>query len=276
MQHLELLRRIEDRLPDLEGAGCRVGIGVATGCDAVLIGDYAALPVEEDRKLPLLMAPDLRGGVISWRGRGVINPFGPCGGLVDLERYPRLAAYIREHEATLTARHCARKNPRSWYRTVDRIWPELVRTPKLLIPDIQGEATIVLDEGHYYPHHNLYFVTSGSWDLRALQAVLRSSVALWFVASYCVRMAGGFLRFQAQYLRRIRIPRWDTVPAALRDELTRAAGTAELARLDAVAGALYGLTEVESALIRAAAESARVRPRRGRRRMHRLGSAAPE
>lgn len=276
MHLLDLLRRIEARLPDLEGAGCRVGIGVATGCDAVLIGDYAALPVEEDRKLPLLMAPDLRGGVITWRGRGVINPFAPTGGLVDLERYPHLAAYLHDHEAALMARHCARKNPRSWYRTVDRIWPELVRTPKLLIPDIQGEATIVFDEGRYYPHHNLYFVTSSSWDLRALQAVLRSSLALWFVASYCVRMAGGFMRFQAQYLRRIRIPRWDTVPEPLRDELIRAAGTADLARLDAAAGALYGLTEEESVLIRTAAESARVRPRRGRKRMHRLVPAAPE
>jgi hypothetical protein len=258
---LDLLRRLEERLPDLESAGCRVGIGVATGCDAVFIGDYAELPVEDARKLPLAMGPDLRGGVLTWGGRGVVNPFEPSGALADLDRFPRFGAYIRKHEASLSARHCAKKSATGWYRTIDRIWPDLVKTPKLLIPDIKGEATVVFDEGRFYPHHNLYFVTSESWDLRALQAVLRSSVALWFVSSYCVRMAGGFLRFQAQYLRRIRIPRWEDVPKRLRTKLASLAESSDLAELDAAVFSLYGFTSDESALVREAAESARVRPR---------------
>jgi hypothetical protein len=40
-----------------------------------------------------------------------------------------------------------------------------------------------------------------------LQAVLLSAVTRLFVATYSTKMRGGFLRFQAQYLRRIRIPR---------------------------------------------------------------------
>ncbi|PIX60254.1 MAG: hypothetical protein COZ47_08240 [Lysobacterales bacterium CG_4_10_14_3_um_filter_64_11] len=79
---------------------------------------------------------------------------------------------------------------------------------KLLIPDIKGEPMVVLDPGRYYPHHNLYYITSDVWDLRALQTVLRSSITVMTVAAYCTRMAGGFLRFQAQYLRRIRLPQW--------------------------------------------------------------------
>ena len=38
-----------------------------------------------------------------------------------------------------------------------------------------------------------------------------SAVGQFFVESYGVRMRGGYLRFQAQYLRRIRVP----VPQAL-------------------------------------------------------------
>ena len=34
-----------------------------------------------------------------------------------------------------------------------------------------------------------------------------SRVATAFVEAYCVKMRGGTLRFQAQYLRRIRVPR---------------------------------------------------------------------
>lgn len=65
-----------------------------------------------------------------------------------------------------------------------------------MIPDIKGEAHVVFEDGNLYPHHNLYFVTSDEWDLRALQAVLLSAVTRLFVATYSTRMRGGFLRFR--------------------------------------------------------------------------------
>src|SRR3546814_10421205 len=89
--------------------------------------------------------------------------------------------------------------------------PSLVTKPKLLVPDFMGEAACDLDEGHVYPHHNPYYVTSDEWELRALRTVLRSSLSVMIIATYCTRMAGGFLRFQAQYLRRLRLPRWERV-----------------------------------------------------------------
>lgn len=90
----------------------------------------------------------------------------------------------------------------------------------------------MFEEGKLYPHHNLYFVISDEWDLRALQAVLLSALTRLFVATYSTRMRGGFLRFQAQYLRRIRIPPWDDVPMALREELADAAIRRELQACD--------------------------------------------
>lgn len=65
----------------------------------------------------------------------------------------------------------AEKNPRGWYRTIDRIYPALTCREKLPIPDIKGDASIVYEEGKLYPHHNLYFITSDEWDVHALQAV---------------------------------------------------------------------------------------------------------
>src|SRR3546814_4412566 len=99
--------------------------------------------------------------------------------------------------------------------------PSLVTKPKLLVPDFMGEAAFALDEGHFYPHHNLYYVTSDEWGLRALRTVLRSSLSVMIIATYCTRMAGGFLRFQAQYLRRLRLPRWERVSEANRAALDR-------------------------------------------------------
>ena len=123
--------------------------------------------------------------------------------------YPKLNAHLQRHRKAIAGRYIAKKNPENWYRTIDRITPALAARPKLLIPDIKDSAHVVFEQGTLYPHHNLYFIVSQQWDLRALQAVLLSSVAHQFVAAYSTTMRGGFMRFQAQYLRRIRLERPD-------------------------------------------------------------------
>lgn len=242
---MALIRRLERSFPCLEDVGCKVGIGVATGADKVFVGGYEALDVEADRKLPLATTGDIRSGEVQWSGLGVINPFREGGGLVDLDQFPRLRRYFEQHHAVMAARHCAKKSPANWYRTIDRITPSLARKPKLLIPDIKGEAHIVYEPGELYPHHNLYFVTSDEWDLRALQAVLLSAVTRLFIASYSTKMRGGFLRFQAQYLRRIRLPRWSNVSLALREELALAAIERDVQACNRAVFSLYGLNRDE-------------------------------
>lgn len=247
--HMALIRRLEGAFPTLEGAGCAVGIGVATGADKAFIGDFETLDVEPNRKLRLVTTKDIASGEVRWRGLGVINPFADSGGLVDLDAYPRLRRYLEERREVIAGRHCARKAPANWYRTIDRIHPELAARPKLLIPDIKGAAHVVFEPGGLYPHHNLYFVTSTEWDLRALQAVLLSSVTRLFLATYSTKMRGGFLRFQAQYLRRIRIPRWADVSADLRLELAGAAAARDMPACDTAAAKLYGLGPDELAAL---------------------------
>lgn len=242
---MALIRRIERQLPTIEEAGCKIGIGVATGADKAFIGDFKTLAVEPDRKLPLVTTRDIRSGEISWQGLGVVNPFSDDGDLVELSSYPRLANYLEARRELIIGRHCAQKSPANWYRTIDRIWPALAKTPKLLIPDIKGEAHIVFEPGKLYPHHNLYYATSETWDLLALQAVLLSSIAGLFVATYSTKMRGGYLRFQAQYLRRIRIPLWHDVAEGLRQELIKAAKKRDLRACNEATYKLYGLNHEE-------------------------------
>lgn len=242
---MALIRRIEQQFPCLEEVGCKVGIGVATGADKVFIGDYDLLDVELDCKLPLATTKDIKTGEVKWLGTGVINPFKDDGSLVDLKKYPRLKAYLELHKAVVSQRHCAQKNPDNWYRTIDRITPSLATTPKLLIPDIKGEAHVVFESGELYPHHNLYYVTSDQWDLRALQAVMLSAMTRLFVATYSTKMRGGFLRFQAQYLRRVRLPLWVGVSASLRRELIKAATKRDINACNRAVCKLYGLSKQE-------------------------------
>ncbi|MGB1017286.1 MAG: modification methylase PaeR7I, partial [Nannocystaceae bacterium] len=101
-------------------------------------------------------------------------------------------------------------------------------------------------------------ITSDTWDLQVLQAFLKSSIALTFVAAYCVRMAGGFLRFQAQYLRRIRVPMWQELSTTQRSSLLRVANSTDQDTIDEAVFTILELPLAAVTSIRAFAQAARV------------------
>ena len=241
---LAVVADLETRFPPLEDltTGTRIGIGVASGADSVYLTKDRDL-VERDRLLPLAVSADTAGGHLHWSGTYLVNPWSD-GHLVRLEDYPRLANYLAEHGDQLRHRHVAKRRPSMWYRTIDRVDPALQHRPKLLLPDIKATIHPVLDSGDLYPHHNLYFVVSTGWDLEVLGGLLLSEVANLFVGTYCVKMRGGCYRFQAQYLRRIRVPPKETIGATQERELSSAFADRDVERATAAAMRLYGITEL--------------------------------
>ncbi|MFY1623595.1 HsdM family class I SAM-dependent methyltransferase [Micromonospora sp. WMMD735] len=247
---LALIELLNDRFGPLHDpdTGTRVSIGIATGADkAYVTKDRDA--VERDRMLPLSMRQDLRTGSFVWQGNYLVNPWDTDGRLVDLADYPRMAAYLRKHPG-LKDRFVAKKAPGSWYRTIDKVNPAVTGRPKLLIQDMKTSIHPVLEKGGYYPHHNLYYVVSDAWDMEVLGGLLLSRVAQAFIEAYCVRMRGGTLRFQAQYLKQIRVPAPDAIPGdiadALRDAFRRRdvlAATEAAARAYDIDLSSYELTE---------------------------------
>jgi hypothetical protein len=99
----------------------------------------------------------------------------------------------------------------------------------------------VLEPGGHYPHHNLYWIVSDSWDLEVLGGLLLSAVAEAFVGAYGVKMRGGTMRFQAQYLRLIRVPTPGSVPREVADLLRDAFRHRDRAAATAAAISAYGL-----------------------------------
>lgn len=216
-RNIALLTELESRFPVLADAGVRVAVGVATGADdAYLTPDPRQ--VESDRLLRIITARELSTGTIVWKGRWLINPWDE-NDLVDLDAYPRLKRYLKARKPRIQARHVAKANPTRWWRTLDRVHPSIASTRKLLIPDLKDRIFPVLDDGTYYPAHSLYYITSDEWDLEELGGLLMSDIANLFVAAYSVRMASGYMRVSAQYLRRVRIPRRADVPEDLRKRL---------------------------------------------------------
>ena len=240
-ERLAMIEYLSDNFPPLEDPATqtRVGIGVATGADGVYVVDHE-VDVEPDRLLPLSMVRDIATGSFEWSGHYLVNPWDERG-LVDLADYPRLERYFERHKSGLKKRNVAMKRPATWFRTIDRVHPALTEKPKLLLQDMRLTIHPVLDEGTAYPHHNLYYVVSDGWDLKVLGGLLLSDVANAFIEAYAVKMRGGTLRFQAQYLRRIRVPDPSTISEADRGRLAAAFEKRDRATATRVALHLYGL-----------------------------------
>ena len=246
---IRMVDELKNRFSAIEDreTGTRVGIGIATGNDGVFITTDPDL-VEEDRLLPLSMAADGATGTLVWSGHYLVNPWEESGKLVDLDRYPRLQRYLEAHQMELCRRHVAKRSSANWYRTIDKVNAKLTAMPKLLFPDMKLTTHPVLGPSGLYPHHNLYFVISEKWDLEVLGGLLMSKVAEAFVSAYCVKMRGGTLRFQAQYLRRTRVPAPDSISADDSEALRAAFAARDSRSATEIAVRLYGVEDYRGVL----------------------------
>lgn len=208
------------QLYTIEELGFKIGIGVATGADSIFISSELPGLVESELLLPALNAKDLRGDTMSWHKEYLLNPYTPSGELISLSRYPQAARYLESHKERLADRHVARKNTSKWYKTIDRINPQLRNEAKILLPDMSGNRYIFVDEGQFYPLHNLYYVTGHNVrKLKILSAILMSDIIRQQIGSITNNMNGGFPRWQSQYLRKLKVPDFLAMDLTSEDQL---------------------------------------------------------
>jgi len=214
---------VKKMLSSLESQGFNIGIGVATGSDEIFVGNHLPKIIEREVLLPLVVSKDLIGGVIQWSGNYVINIFDEHGKLLEIKNYPKLREYLDSHKEKLSKRHISKRKAANWYRTIDVVHKHLSFEPKILLPDIKKRQRLVIDIGQYYPHHNIYFVWGRPLEeLRLLAAILMSDFVLHQLEGVSTIMRGGYVRWQTQNLRRIKIPIIDKMPPKLRKSLSDA------------------------------------------------------
>jgi adenine-specific DNA-methyltransferase len=216
----------------------KVGIGVATGADKAYIVHGDPPDVEPERLVPMVTAKHIRTGKIDWSPTWLVDPW-DAHGPIDLEDWPKAKAFYEARRDQIGGRHVAKKNPQTWHRTIDRVHHWLTTTPKILLVDMKDRMTPVVDHGQYYPHHNLYWITSSRWDIEVLAGLLLADQTEAFIRAYCVKMRGGTLRMQAQYLRTIRLPSPDDVSEHHREALTSAYISSDRSSATAVAAHYY-------------------------------------
>lgn len=236
---ISIISSLISQYPSLEESGVKLGIGLATGRDDVFLVNTPDI-VESERMLP---AFNMR----SWRrGKGeqnfwLINPWNRDGSLVNLKDYPRFSSYMETHRAAIAGRHVARKNADAWYRTIDKVNWSIYGEPMLLFPDMAMRADPVYSDGSKYPCHNCYWLVSDRWDIKVLGGLLMSDIAESFIDALGVKMRGGTMRFQAQYLRLIHVPEPESIPANIADALKDAFEKNDRLAASKAASIAYGL-----------------------------------
>lgn len=234
---VSLVERLSAEFPLLEDAGVRLGIGLATGRDKVFITDDPDA-VEPERLLPAFSMRDHRRH--TGKKRWLVNPWNRDNTLIDLEDWPRTKAYFEAHRDDLSKRHVARASG-DYYRTIDKPNWSLYGREMLLWPDLAAHADPVWSDGSRYPCHNCYWMLADDWDLKALAGLLMSDVAESFVDALGVKMRGGTLRFQAQYLRLIHVPLPQDIPSSTMGRLADAFASGDRGAANAAAREAYRL-----------------------------------
>lgn len=239
------LEHLEDTLPLLENRadGTRLGIGVATGADKLYIRRDPLPDVEPSRLLPMVTPGCIKTGTFTWTGEHLVSPWDDHG-VVPLSDYPKLRAYYEGFGEALRRRNVAGRSGSRWYRTIDRVNHALLERELLVMEDMKAQAHPVRVPAGYYPHHNLYWVVSDSWNLDALGGLLLSRVVEKQVEAYCVKMRGGTLRFQATVLRKVRSPRPQDIPADVLTALADAFCRRDREAATAAALRAYRLSEL--------------------------------
>ena len=207
------------KLSSIEQQGFKIGIGAATGADRIFISKELENYVERELLMPLVNAKDLTGNEFNWKGLYILNPYRLDGSVIDLDKYPKAKQYLEQFRPILSKRYIV-KNGRIWYSLIDKIKPEIINLPKILLPDISGNNTIFVDKGLFYPAHNIYYIIGRSLEeLELLAAILMSSFVRAQIKSISNKMNGGLPRWQSQSIKKIRIPIISNISTKQKDKL---------------------------------------------------------
>ncbi len=247
---LALIQKLEKKFPLLESTGNKVFIGAATGANKIYIidADTVSSNIEEHRVLPVITANELKSGSIKWCEKYLINTY-DNNGVINLDEYPKLSKYLNSHKNELCKRHVAQKDKSKWFKTIDRVYEDRAKKKKLLIPDISSDPIVLYDSGKYHPNNSIYYICSDEWDLHALRVVLLSNITKLFISTYSTKIAKGYLRFQAQHLRKIRVPNWNNMDKNLKERLIKAGKGSNIDGFTDLACEVYKLNKKEKSTV---------------------------
>ena len=189
----------------LKELGCIVRVGPALGHTSAFVLQRNEEDVEPEILRPWIDGSEIRERTVDWRGRRVIATFDDAGEVVDLARFPMLAARLGRFEATLRRRSIV-QNGRPWYRTIDRLRPMDWARPKLVVPELARVPRVAIDRSGAVPSHGVYAIFAPDDDVDKLYDLLGDGRLGRALAKIAPRVRGDYLRCYKRFLISARVP----------------------------------------------------------------------
>ena len=188
----------------LEELGYIVKVGPALGHTPAFVLEPQEDDVEQELLWPWIDSSEIAEGAVHWRGRRVIAMYADDGTMIDLGRFPKLAARLKRFAGKLQQRSIVR-NGAAWYRTIDCVRAKDWRRPKLVVPELAKVPRLAMDRSGTIPSHGVYAIFAPDNNIDALYDKLRDGRLAQALEGISPKVKGGYLRCYKRFLSAIHL-----------------------------------------------------------------------
>jgi adenine-specific DNA methylase len=175
--------------------------------------------IERTSVSPFLQGREIKAFQILNSDRIVIVPYQLKDGKVKLiedrdlkKQYPKTYHYLLENKRFLEDRERGRMKGETWHAYIYPKNIDVMRKPKILIPDIANRAAFALDEFGEYAFTSGYGITLKQEvreNIKYILGLLNSKLLDFYLKRVSTPLRGGFFRYFAQFVELLPIYRID-------------------------------------------------------------------
>jgi hypothetical protein len=169
--------------------------------------------VERKSVSPFLAGREIKAFSIKPSGKVVLIPYELKNGAPALipigelkERFPKAAAYLQANKVYLEEREGGRMRGAGWHGYIYPKNLDVMRSPKLLVPDIADRAAFAYDEKGEFTFTSGYgirFKTGVNESPKYFLALLNSTLLDWYWKKVSTPLRGGFFRYFTQFIEQL-------------------------------------------------------------------------
>lgn len=207
----------------LEDICIRVSCGIATGTDGVFVSERSEAEAAGLSQFAYATISGRQLGNTAFTKNGSIKatsdvmlvPYNEQGELLPEGQLGALGEYLRDpsRRGKLLERRHVKEGGRAWYRFHDSAPLPEILLPKILCKDITPEPRFWIDrDGTVVPRHSVYYIVpKPGISVDELADYLNSDRVGQWIRGHVQRAANGFLRLQANVLKKIPVPaEWES------------------------------------------------------------------
>ncbi len=243
-----LLKKLSDSSATLGDIADRIAQGIRTSSNGVYVLHDVAMAgellqayskaldgqvqLESTLVRPFLLGREINRYLLSPSGKAVIMPYGTARHGAELvsesklrTTFPQTYHYLSRNRSALEARENGRMRGKRWYGYVYPKNIEVMRLPKILVPDIASGASFALDDEGKYTFTSGYAIVLRN-NIGAspefVLGLLNSRLLDMYLKSVSTVLRGGYFRYFTQFLQQVpirRINQSDRADVSIHDRL---------------------------------------------------------